>query len=368
MANDEEGGFEYTDMDEKVAQEKMTERHAKSQKEEDETVTLEELDDEPVRLPGGDDEWEMSEEGADLEYTADDKEEKEEKEEVSPDGEKEEKVETEKKLTPEEEADKKAMDEVIHHLDADGGGTKYKIKGKEYDVRDLTPQEFKDRFSKAGRFYEAMEELANERKQVQEKERLAEEGARRSQEIMEKYGGGKPDEVKIPTALKVLEDDPEDVRALKEMNAQMYTELQGLKTNYQQQAQTMTEQELFRQLDTVTKEFPMASKEEIVAVKYNYPDADLRTIAERSHNNRISDPYIDAVLDARPERLREIREKAIEEYLAKKQQVTKVSRKKSSTTVSSKASSAKKRTPRTFDEIEAQLDNVKRDMSSFDED
>ena len=366
--DDEDSVFEYTDMDAKVAQEKMTERHAKSNKDDD-PVTLEELDDEPVmKIEGGDDEWEAPEEGADLDYTGDKEEEKEEEveEEVE---EKEVAKEEKKELTAEEKADKEAMDAVIHYLDEEGGGTKYKVKGREYDLRDLSPQEFKDRFSKAGRFHERMEELAQKEKTLTERERLAEQGARQSQEIMRRYGGeGKADKVEIPDAYKVHEDDMDEVKALKQGYADLYTTVKNLEQGYQQQVQTVTHQELQRQLDTLVQEFPMASKEEIVAVKYNYPDADLRTIAENSHNNRINDQYIDAVFNARPDKLREIEEKAIEKFLAKKQKATKIPRKKASTTVSSKASSATKKTPRTFDEIEAHLDAFKKDMSSFDED
>jgi hypothetical protein len=330
----DEDDFEYTDMDKKIEDAK------------DDEPTLEDLDDEPAHIEGGDDEWAKPEEGADLDSEPPEKEEKEEPEEEV----KEEKEEV-KEETAEEKKDKEAMEDMLKYLDEDGGGTKYVIKGKEYDLRDLSPQEFKDRFSKAGRFYQRMEELSAKEKTLTERERLAEEGARRSQEIMRKYGDqGTTEQVKVPDALKVREDDMDEVKALKEINAELYTKLGKLEQGYQQQAQTMTEQELYRQLDTLTTEFPMASKEEIVAVKYNYPDADLRTIAENSHNNRMSDDHFNAVTNAHPDKIREIEEKAIEKFLAKKQTAKRVSRKKSSSTVSSKSSDKKTRTPRTFDE------------------
>jgi hypothetical protein len=358
--------FEYTDMDEKVAQEKMTKRHEEAQKQEDmdKEPTLEELDDEPAHIEGGDDEWAKPEEGADLDSEPSEKEDKEEKEE--PEEEVKEEKEEVKEETAEEKKDKEAMEDMLKYLDEDGGGTKYVIKGKEYDLRDLSPQEFKDRFSKAGRFYQRMEELSAKEKTLTERERLAEEGARRSQEIMRKYGDqGTTEQVKVPDALKVREDDMDEVKALKEINAELYTKLGKLEQGYQQQAQTMTEQELYRQLDTLTTEFPMASKEEIVAVKYNYPDADLRTIAENSHNNRMSDDHFNAVTNAHPDKIREIEEKAIEKFLAKKQTAKRVSRKKSSSTVSSKSSDKKTRTPRTFDEIEAREEDMKKGYEDY---
>jgi len=74
----------------------------------------------------------------------------------------------------------------------------------------------------------------------------------------------------------------------------------------------------------------------------------------------MTDEHFNAVLNSRPEMLREIKEKAIEEHLAKKQRATKVSRKASSSTVSSKSSSKKTKIPRTFDEIEAREDEIKK--------
>jgi hypothetical protein len=356
-----EDDFEYTDMDEKVTQEKMTERHEKSQEEDDEKEpTLEELDDEPTVLEGGDDEWSKDQEGADLDYKKEEKEEEVEKEEA-----KEGKVEKEEP-TKEEEADAKIKEDMIKYLDDEGGGTKYVIKGKEYDLRDLSPQEFKDRFSKAGRFYERMEELATKEKTLVERERTVEDGARRSQEIMRRYGTeGKADEVKLPKAYEPHEDDTDTERALKAENAELYKRVDAMEKSSQQQVERMTENELMRQLDGLTKEFPMASKEQIVAVMYEYPDANIRQVAENSHNLLMTDEHFNAVLDSRPERLREIEEKAVEKYLAKKQGTTKVSRKRSSSTVSSKSSEKKTRTPRTFDEIEAQEDAMKQGYEDY---
>jgi len=341
-------------------QSQMTKRHSQDD------ISHESVDKPPedYKIEGGDTEWESDQEGVDSDYAEDeeDTEEKEEKEEkeVSPDGESEEKSET-------SEADEKIKEDIIKYLDAEGG-TKYIVKGKEYDLRDLSAKEIRDRFSKAGRFYERMQELASKEKTIDERERVAEDGARRAQEIMHRYGD-KADtaKVKLPDVLTPHEDDEPEMRAIKELNASMYQELKSLKSGYEEQGRTMAEQNLYRDLDALHKEFPMMSREEVVAVKAYYPESDIRTVAENSHNNRVSDEYIDSVFEARPERLREIEEKAVEKYLAKKPGVKKVARKKSSTTVSSKSSSANKKVPHTFDEIEAELDR-QRVGNAFDED
>ena len=307
------------------------------------------------RIEGGDTEWD-DEEGADLEDSGEKKEEAKEVEEV----EKEEVKEEEKELTEEEKQDEKIKDDVIKYLSEEEGGTKYRVKGKEYDMRDLSPQEFRDRFSKAGRFEQRMEEMAAKEKIINERERLAEDGARRSQEIMRKWGGDESGKVeKLPDFLKPDDDDDDEVRALKEYNANLTQRVDKLESGYEQQGFEAQRQDLFRQLDSLEKEFPMLSKSEVIAVKSmpEYANVDMRVIAENSHNARIGDEYLDAVFKTRPDKLREIEENAIEKHLMKNPKVKKVSRKKSSTVASGKVSSGKKKSPRTLDGIEAHVDS-----------
>jgi len=324
------------------------------------------------RVEGGDTEWD-EEEGADLEYTGDEKGDKEEIEEVEAEEEKVEKEEAKeekKELSEEEKQDEKIKEDVIKYLsEEEGGGTKYRVKGKDYDMRDLSPQEFRDRFSKAGRFEQRMEEMAAKEKIINERERLAEDGARRSQEIMRKYGGEESGKVeRLPDLLKPNDEDTDSERSLKEYTSNLLQRVDKLESGYEQQGFEAQKQDLFRQLDSLEKEFPMLSKTEVIAVKSmpEYAHVDIRAIAENSHNARVGDEYLDAVFKTRPDKLREIEEKAIEKHLMKNPKVKKVSRKKSSTVASGKVSSGKKTTPRTFDEIEDHLGSLK--MKDFDED
>ena len=306
------------------------------------------------RIEGGDTEWDEDQEGADLEDSGEKEVEKKvekEEEEVE--------VKKEEELSEEDKKDKQTQEDVIKYLDDEGGGTKYIIKGKEYDMRDLTPQEFKQRFSLAGRAYQVMEEGAKDKKQIIERERLAEEGARRSQDIMRRYDRepGK-DDSNLPDILKPDDDDTDLEKSLKEMNANLYSKVDKLERGVEQQDDRAKEQYLYRELDSLQEEFPMMSKSEVVAVKSmnEYSDVDIRLVAENSHNERMGDKYLDAVFKARPDKLREIEEKAIERHLTGKPNVRKVSRRKSSTVTSGKISSGKKKTPRTLDEIEAHVD------------
>lgn len=367
----------------KTAQEHMSERHLQDER----AVSSEPPKSEDHRVEGGDDEWDEDQEGADLEVSG---EEEEEAEEVEEGAEEEgEELEIELDETPKvgevleidgkeytveavegdeaTTADDALKEDMIKYLD-EHGGTKYVIKGREYDLRDLSPQEIKQRFSLAGRAYQVMEEGATLRKQIDERERLAREGAERSQEIMRRYGevtGREKSE--LPDSLKVDEMDSDEVKSLKQMNAELYNKVGTLEKGYEEQSFKSQERELFGQLDSLEKEFPVLSREQVVAVKAFYPDADIRTIAENSHNNQTSDATVKKVLEYRPDIVRGIKEEAIKEYLAGKQKTKKVARRKSSSTVSSKSSSRKTKIPRTLDEIEDHLEDYKLGLKELED-
>lgn len=346
----------------------------KSKQTDEDDVSFVEPDDEPTVLEGGDKEWEAPEEGADLDKSGEEEIDETEDEEIE-----EKEIELDevpqvgetiaidgKEYTVEgveeeegSELDRKIMEDTIKYLE-ESGGTKYVVKGKEYDLHDLSPQEFRDRFSKAGRFYERMQELAEKEKQLIKREGLAEEGARRSQEILDQQGarGRKADKVDIPDVLKPADDDTDLERTLKELNTDLLNRVDKLERGINETTRAYGEQQLERELTTLKKEFPMMSQDEVIAVLSYYPDSDIRVVAENSHLNRVSDEYIDSVLKHRPDKLREIKESAVEEHLKAHPNVRKISRKKSSTTASKKISDKKKSTPRTFDEIEARYDEL----------
>jgi len=320
---------------------------------------------EELRFKDGDDEWDKENKEGEV-----DEKEEEKKEEV-------EEKEGEKELSEEEKKDKKTQEDVIKYLEetpeGEGGGTKYRIKGKDYDLRDLTPQEFKQRFSLAGRAYERMEEVAHKEKELTRREGLAEQGAIKSQEIMRRYGEESPGtgkETSLPDILKPDDEDTDLERSLKEMNADLHKRVGSLESGQKRQDFEVKGQALHRQLDSLQEEFPMMSKSEVVAVVSmpEYADVDIRTVAENSHNERMGDKYLDSVFKVRPDKLREIEEKAIEKHLTGKPNVRKISRKSSSSVASEKVSSGKKRPPRDFDEIEAREDEMRRGYAASLED
>jgi hypothetical protein len=329
----------------------------KSKQTDEDDVSFIEPGDKHTVLEGGDEEWKVPEDGADLDKSGEEDVDDKDVEDDADDKDDDDKSDEDKQ----DDIDKKIMDDTIKYLE-ESGGTKYRIKGKEYDLKDLSPQEFRDRFSKAGRFYERMQELADKEKLLTERERLAEEGARQSQEILSQYGKKQreADKVEIPEFLKPDDKDTDLERKLKEMNANLLQRVDKLEDGMTETTRVAGEQQLDRELGRLEQDFPMLSREEVVAVLSFYPDSDIKVVAENSHRNRVSDEYIDTVLKHRPDKLREIEERAVEKHLKTNPNVRRVSRKKSSTTASKKISTKKKFTPRTFDEIEANYDQMKK--------
>lgn len=379
-----EGGEEESDalVPEDTTEEKVIE--VKDEEDEEDGVSTKKPDaPEEVRFKDGDADWDKESESLDefleglkekegteekeveQEKTVEEieKEEKgvEKKEEIE---EKEEKIE--EKLSEEEKQDKKIQEDVIKYLSEEEGGTKFIVKGKEHDMRDLSPQEWKQRFSLAGRAYQVMEDNAEQRKQLDIERTQLDEAARNSQELMDKYGGKKSGDTseELPDVLKPNNDDSDTEKALKEISTSLYHKVDKLESDGKQQDFRAQEQDLYRQLDSLEKEFPMLSKSEVIAVKSmpEFAKADLRLIAENSHNNRVSDEYLDSVKKARPEYFRELEEKAVEKHQKANPSIRKISRKKSSSVASGKISTGKKFAPNSFEELEDHLDKVKGDL------
>ncbi len=293
------------------------------------------------------------------------KEEKEEKEEEV------EEKEVEKEKTEKTEADL-IKEDLISRLD---GKTKYRIKGKEYDLVDVEPETILENLSKGGRFFESMEENAAEKKAWSEDLRKKEQFLIGQAEILRQQVQNtivEPKEEALPPQLEIKEFDSEDVKALKGVIATQHTDMQKFKTVLQEQSTSTGGRNLDYEIDTAIKEFPLGSKEEIVAILATpeYSHVSIRDAAKASHEHYSGDEYFGKVLEARPEKLRQLKEQHIKEYLAEKGKNTskRIPRRRSSSTASSKLSTKKEKTIRNFDDIEARHGEIKAKLDGFGDD
>ena len=250
-----------------------------------------------------------------------------------------------------EEAEKEsAVDDVIAAI---GEDTILKIKGKEYRVGDLPKDEVAGYMQKGLRFYQRMEELAAKEKDLTKKEEILNRGAETVQRLMANQGVAPQEAVSVPTELEADEMDSDEVKALKKISQTLFKKVDKLEKNYEQTSYQSEWNRLEGEITSLTPDYPLASKEEVIAIKANYPNATTREIMEKSHNYYSSDEYFDKVLAARPEKKRELSEKAESEYLARKQKTTgtKVARKQSASAGTGKVTGdIKQKRPRNFEE------------------
>lgn len=277
-------------------------------------------------------------------------------------------VEEEKKELP--TAEEKVKQDILNHfLGEDGkGSTVVKIKGQDFDLKDVPPAELKHWFEFGGGGYKGFENNAVRTKELDRKEEVLNRGADQVNQLMARYGGaeGKTETATLPKELEINDAlDNDETKALKNVIGTLTTKISNLEGGLSKQASDVQSRELLSEIEVLKKEFPCVSPEQVIAMKAvaemegkNIPTRD---IAEVCHRHYSGDEFFDSVLKARPEKERELKEKHIKEYLSKKGKAIKVGRSPSSSTASSKASSDKKApTVSTFDEIEAQTPKLKK--------
>jgi hypothetical protein len=301
-------------------------------------VTFEELE-------GGskdDDEWEDSANEDNLFFDVSERKEADEKDEVE-----------EKEDETKEDADK-IKEDIIQHLD---GKTEVTIKGKKYDLKDLSGEEIVKRFQLAGRAYEVMQKSAEDSKNT---ERLIEQAVEAKlrqhlQGVQTTQAQTESKDDELPDYLKPTEMDTDETKALKQSQALLLKEINSLKTNVDARADSFAEQQFIAEVDRHTKDYPSASIDEVIAIKSLRPDIPTDEIMRASHEHYSSTDFIKSALEANPEAKRELFEMAIKEYKAKVQKAKSqtVPRRRSGGSVSKKVTEKLEKPISTFAEIEA---------------
>ena len=252
----------------------------------------------------------------------------------------------------------KIKEDIIKHLD---GKTELTIKGKKYDLADLSPEEVVKRFQLAGRAYEVMQQSAEDSKDMA---RLVEQAVdskmRHLVQGQQAAGKTSDDEQSIPDFLKPQELDSDEVKALKQSQALLLKEIGSLKTNVDARTDQFAEQQFVTNVERYQSEFPAASIDEVIAIKSLRPDLDEKDIMRASHDHYSSTDFIKTALEANPEAKRELSEVFIKEYKAKVQKARgqTVPRRRSGGSVSQKVTEKTPKPIRTFDDIEARGEEI----------
>lgn len=274
----------------------------------------------------------------------------------------ESKVEKEEKEDKTEETDKEDADQIkediISRLD---GKTKVKIKGKEYDLNDLSSDEIVKRFQLAGRAYEIMQKSAEDSKDQQ---RLIDQAVENKMRhlFQEMKGSGKTsdEEQSLPEYLKPNDMDTDELKALKQSQALLLKEITGLKTNVDSRADEFVERQFVSDVDRLKGDYPAASLDEVIAIKSLRPDVPTEDIMRASHDHYAHIDFIKTAIEANPEAKRELSEMFVKEYKAKVQKArgATVPRRRSGGSVSRKVTEKTSRPISTFADIEARSGEI----------
>ena len=288
-------------------------------------------------------------------------------------------AEEEEEETVEEEAkEEKEEVEVDENLEAirklidTGEETLGKVKGEEVDFSKLTPKERLALQQKGYRFYQEMEELSqlkdNLRAFENELNRNAEQFIKLSQSgQLPGKPSGQQTEATMPVELQDNEYDDEKARALKawgrsqwEQNQQLSKKVSTLESGYNQEATLREQKKIIDEVERVVEDYPVASKEEIIAIRAFNPQISAEKIARVSQKHYGSVDFVNKVFTHCPEVKRHFYEEFAKDLASKKTRTQRIARRPSSS--SSKAVTEKQEKPKgkDYDWDDAKADALKR--------
>ena len=265
---------------------------------------------------------------------------------------------TEKEVAVDEEAEKIKETLIQHIKGEDGtGSTVFKVRGKDYNLEDLTPDEIKGYFSKGGAFYEEMENLSVQRKSIEQKELELNTQIQQTRELMNRQRsdvGGGADEVARPSALSHSEEDTEVERALKDINFELMKKIDKIERSSIEQSNSSYGERVLREIDQWKGEYPVASEEEVIAIISQYPNIPVRDAMAASNKHYLSDDYTSRVFNARPDLVKKIEEAGVQKYLARSKKTSGLpARRPSNKSAGERISGKKQKRISNFDDIEA---------------
>jgi len=234
-----------------------------------------------------------------------------------------------------------------------GDKTMLKVAGKEYNVSDLSQEELVVALQKGMYADKMFQENAQRTRELAEKEQLLERGARVVQDLMARHGQGAKAGQNMPEFLRPNEYDDDNTKSLKDFSAQMYQEVQQLKgasANVNEQKQR---DDLFREIDTHSPNFPVASVDEVLALKVLGADAAIPALMEASNRYYSSTNFIKKAMEANPTAKREIAEEIIKGYNLKRQQAGTVNQRSSRTSGTNKVSAGRSSKIKDFDDADS---------------
>ena len=285
-----------------------------------------------------DDEAYMGDDDVDLDDLSDDAEPDEDEEVV----EKKEDTDVDKDVKPSDDGDPyaKIREDILARVEDD---TMLKIKGKEVRAGDLSKEELVMHLQKGIRADDLFNEVADMRRQLEQERALVSKGAQAVQQLIDQQGS--PQKSQDPALTQVLEklkvdefNDTPTEKTLKVLASELVQEVDTLRRDVQQGKVHTYESEVVGEIRTLKKQFPLASVDEVLAVKTSHPDASLERLMEAGHNYYASLDFVKESLSNNPQAKREYDDEVIRNYNAQKGKTKNVPLRRSRTSGSEKVS------------------------------
>ena len=246
-------------------------------------------------------------------------------EEGEKEGEVEEKPEKKSEASPDAAAspvvsptDKAIAEQVVRLM---GEDVLLRVKDYEKKASDLNPAELVAFLQKGIRSDQLFQEAAAARKQLDADRALVEKGALAVQQMLEQINAEssrKGPVTQIPEYLRPHPDDPEDVKAYKLAQLQLMDEVNAVKQQLVSKEMQSNNQ---REVDTIVNlaktTYPMASIDEVLAVKSVRPNINSEELLRASHNYYSSLDFVKKALESNPTAKREYDDEVIRQYVSR---------------------------------------------------
>jgi hypothetical protein len=234
-----------------------------------------------------------------------------------------------------------------------------KVKGVERRLKDIPSTELKAGLQKAFRSDQIFNELSSERKTLEDSKRQYEEqkirqdaelqSLRREMDTLRAYNParrtdpryGQLDEAETgfsPT------DSPE-ARQYKAELTKTQERLNQLEEKTHQSSQVAYVSGVESEIKALSKDFPMAPLDEVIAVKLARPDVKTEDLMRAAHDYYRGDQHIELALANNPEYKKRLEEKMVKDFIAKRQSAKKIAGVPRSSSGSGKVESKGKSTP-----------------------
>ena len=213
-----------------------------------------------------------------------------------------------------------------------------KVKGVERKLKDIPAIELKNGLQKAFRSDQIFNDLSAERRQVEDDRRRFEEQRQRQemefnklrQELELLQRGIRPDpsnpfgQAMDEYGNPISPTDSPDVRRYKFQLAETQKKLSEIENGMRQTSQQAFVSGVENEIKTLSKEYPMAPLDEVIAVKLARPEVRTEDLMKAAHDYYRGDQHIELALANNPEFLTKLKERFVKEYVAKRQSAKKI--------------------------------------------